>query len=454
MKKRQGARTTAKGGRRFKAYPAYRDSGVEWLGEVPAHWTAKRLKFLAPASIGELNIKPDGAVYVGLEHVQSWTGRLLLENQPERVDSVVASFNAGDVLFGKLRPYLAKAARPDFDGVCTSEILPFRPGAECTQSFAMYCLLNAPYIRWLDSLTYGTKMPRISPEQIGSSFMPVPPVSEQFAIAAFLDRETARIDALVAKKERLIELLQEERTALITRAVTKGLNPTARMKDSSVEWLGDVPEHWEVVPVRRMARAGYRTFVDGDWIESPYIQDDGIRLIQTGNVGIGRFKEQGFRYISDVTFTQLRCTEVLPGDLLICRLDGPVGRACLAPDLGVRMITSVDNTILKLDHRRCDPRFVVYFLSSQAWLGWVESICRVGGGFRLRVSRSMLGGFPLLSPPVEEQQRIADILDSESRRVDRLLGHVHEAIDRLLEFRTALISAAVTGKIDVREQAA
>src|SRR2546425_542059 len=125
--------------RRFKPYPAYKDSRVEWLGELPTSWEVKRLKFVAPTRISKLNAKPDDAVYVGLEHVESWTGRLLLDNQPESVESVVASFKAGDVLLGKLRPYLAKAARPDFDGVCTSEILPLRPTAECSQSYVMYC---------------------------------------------------------------------------------------------------------------------------------------------------------------------------------------------------------------------------------------------------------------------------------------------------------------------------
>ena len=232
--------------RRFGTYPEYEDSGVEWLGVVPAHWGVMRLKFVAPACVSKLDTKPDDATYVGLEHIESWTGRMLLDSQPESVSSVIISFKAGDVLFGKLRPYLAKAARPDFDGVCTSEILALRPVAECSQSYVMYCLLNAPYIRSLDSLTYGAKMPRVSPEQVSSSFTPVPPPPEQHAIADFLDCETARIDALVAKKERLIELLHEKRTALITHAVTKGLDPNAPMKDSGVEWLGEVPQTWVV----------------------------------------------------------------------------------------------------------------------------------------------------------------------------------------------------------------
>ena len=140
----------------FRRYPEYRHSGVKWLGEIPAHWSTRRLKFLARTRISKLAAKPDDSIYVGLEHVESWTGRLLLETQPTSVDSLVSVFAAGDVLFGKLRPYLAKAARPNFDGVCSSEILPLRPILGCFQSYLMYCLLSDPYIRWLDSRTYGT----------------------------------------------------------------------------------------------------------------------------------------------------------------------------------------------------------------------------------------------------------------------------------------------------------
>ena len=247
--------------RRFRRYPEYMDSGIEWLGEIPAHWSAKRMKFVVPARISKLDTKPDNAVYVGLEHIESWTGRLLLETQPESVDSVVSSFVRGDVLFGKLRPYLAKAARPDFDGVCTSEILPLRPTPGCFQSYMMYCLLNALYIRWLDSMTYGTKMPRVSPDQVGSSHAPLPPEFEQRTIATFLDRETARIDGSVERKERLIELLQEKRTALITRAVTRGLDPLTGTRTKGSNVFPVVPKDWILWKIRRLIRRVRRPIV-------------------------------------------------------------------------------------------------------------------------------------------------------------------------------------------------
>ena len=212
-------------------------------------------------------------------------------------------------------------------------------------------------------------------------------------------------------------------------------------KDSGIELLGDVPEHWEVAPIRSFARTGYKTFTDGDWIESPYIRDEGIRLIQTGNIGIGSYREQGFRYIDDKTFHELRCTEILPGDVLICRLADPVGRACLAPDLGTRMITSVDVCILKAADD-VDPGFVVYAMSGENYLAWMSATCR--GGTRDRVSRSMLGSVRVIVPPSNEQKPIAAFLDRETERIDTLITKKERQIELLQEKRTALISHAVT----------
>jgi type I restriction enzyme S subunit len=295
---------------------------------------------------------------------------------------------------------------------------------------------------------------------IGEAWLPLPPVEEQATIADFLDREIGKIDTLVAKKRTLVERLKEKRTALISHTVTRGLPPDAaraagldphpKLKPSGIDWLGDVPAHWKIGPIKGFAKDGRKTFTDGDWIELPFIAEEGIRLIQTGNVGIGEYREQGFRYVSEESFHELGCTEVEPNDVLICRLDGPVGRACLAPNLGVRMITSVDNTIVKT-RENVSPRFVVYLLSSTPWLSWVDALCRVGGGFRVRISRTMLGNNRAPLPPFEEQEAMADYLDAQTRRIDGMVAKVESVIERLQEYRTALITAAVTGKIDVRQ---
>lgn len=307
---------------------------------------------------------------------------------------------------------------------------------------------------WFRSRVEASAKPAINQASIPSSALRQlsvlqPPLEEQTQIARFLDYETAKIDRLIEKQQQLIVLLKEKRQAVISHAVTKGLNPEAPMKDSGVEWLGQVPAHWEVHCLRYCAEDGHKKFTDGDWIEAPFITESGVRLLQTGNVGIGEFREKGFRYISQESFRMLKCTEVHPGNVLVCRLDGPVGRACLVPDLGCRMITSVDNAVL-MTSGSFDPRFVVYMMSSTEWISWIENICRAGGGFRYRISRTMLGNQRIPAPPIEEQKKIADMLDSGRALYNRLSRRAEEAVELLQERRTALISAAVTGKIDVR----
>ena len=203
----------------------------------------------------------------------------------------------------------------------------------------------------------------------------------------------------------------------------------------------DIPAHWEVVRISRIARDGKNSFIDGDWIEVPYITDNGVRLIQTGNVGVGRYREQGFRYINPVSFDELNCTEVYPGDILICRLADPVGRACLAPQLGVRMITSVDVCILK-PTERFSAKCVVYLLSSKGYLDFVKSIAR--GSTRSRISRSMLGAIKIPSPPLAEQRAIARYLDHVDLRIQRYIEAKEQLIALLQEARQAIIQRAVT----------
>lgn len=421
---------------RFKPYPAYKDSGVEWLGKIPSHWDVKRLKYAAPARTTRLERKPDDTAYLGLENIESWTGRLLLASAPESVDSVVATFESGDVLFSKLRPYLAKVARPRFGGVCTSEVVPLRPLVGMSQDYVMYGLLNAPYIYWLDSLTYGTKMPRVSPDQLATSPFAVPPVGEQRAIAAFLDRETARIDALVAKKERLIELLREERSALITRAVTKGLDPNVPLKDSGVEWVGEMPEHWEVVRSIRLFSQSKVRALDGDQ-----------QLSATQKYGVipqAEFERLEARQVVHVFMHLDQRKHVDVDDFVMSMrsfeggLERVRARGCVRSSYTVLKASSAISAGFFAYLFKCDT----YIQALRA----TSSFIRDGQDLNYENFRQV----PLPLADLEEQQAIAAFLDKQTARIDALVAKSREAIDRLREHRIALISAAVTGKIDVR----
>jgi type I restriction enzyme S subunit len=438
---------------RFKPYPEYKDSGVKWLGEIPVHWEVKRLKYVAPARTRKMETKLDEAIYVGLEHVESWTGRLLLDNQPENVDSTVLAFKAGDVLFGKLRPYLAKAARPDFDGVCTSEILALRPVPGVSQSYAMYCLLNPPYISCINSLTYGTKMPRVSPEQIGCSFIPLLPIAEQQAIAAFLDKETAKIDALIAKKERLIELLQEKRSALITHAVTKGLNPAAPMKDSGDEFLGATPSHWLCVPLSRVTLSR----CDGPFgsgLKSEHYRSSGVRVVRLQNIGTGEFVDTDHAYIEETHARELGNHSVLADDVLVAGLGDdshPVGRACVAPPGIHTAMVKADCFRFRVDRRLVFPHFVARQLTATAVMA-AGSLAT--GATRARMNLTATSQWRLALPPIDEQAVIAKFVDAADAQCSAILDVIKRGINHLNEYRTALVSAAVTGKIDIRTEVA
>jgi type I restriction enzyme S subunit len=227
--------------------------------------------------------------------------------------------------------------------------------------------------------------------------------------------------------------------------VIADLKPYPEYKESEMPWLGRVPAHWQGCRIKNLARLGYKTFVDGDWIESPFIRGSGIRLIQTGNIGLGFYREKGFRYIDEETFQAFGCTDFQPGDVLICRLGDPVGRACLAPNLASRMITSVDVCILKVRHDAI-PAFVVYAMSAPQYLHWVGSLVR--GSTRDRVSRSMLGAFMIPLPPPAEQAAIVRFLDWANGRLERAIRSKRKVIELLNEQKQVIIQRAVTRGFD------
>lgn len=446
----------------YESYPEYRDTCVEWLGKIPRHWQIRKLKHISSVKVSSVDkhTKEDEHPVFLCNYGNVYNNETILpthefmEATATKKEITTFLLKKDDVIVTKDSEDWKEIAVPSYvaadlsNVICGYHLALIRPNtpviigkflfwAFCARSINHQFTIAATGITRFGLGTYW----------LDNSLFLVPSIQEQQAIAEFLDQETARIDEMIARKQRLIALLQKKRIALITRTVTKGLNPEAPMKDSGVEWLGEIPEHWDVTRIKHLALDGYRTFIDGDWIEAPYITTEGIRLIQTGNIGIGGYMEQGFRYISEDTFEALNCTEVIAGDILICRLAEPVGRACLAPNLNQRMITSVDVCILK-SRESTDNRFIVYFLSCAKYLCWLEAICR--GGTRSRISRSMLGSIAFPYPPIQEQQAIADFLDKETSRTDALASKINQAIERLQEYRSALITAAVTGKIDVR----
>ena len=230
----------------FPRYPAYKPSGMDWLGEVPEHWEVLPLKRRSRLLTEKTECRDNP---IALENIEGWTGRLVETDSEFLGEGVV--FEPGDILFGKLRPYLAKVYLAAKGGQAVGDFHVIHPFDSLHPRFLQFLLLTKEMIDLVNGSTFGAKMPRASWDFLASLHLSIPPLDEQSVIATFLGHETAKIDALIAEQQRLIELLQEKRQAVISHAVTKGLNPHAPMKDSGVEWLGEVPEHWEVRPVKR-----------------------------------------------------------------------------------------------------------------------------------------------------------------------------------------------------------
>ena len=444
--------------RRFRPYPRYKDSGVEWLGKIPAHWEARPLKYVAPLTKDRINRIALEIPYIGLEQIESRTGKMVRAaecgpSEEQAAEGPDTRFRSGDVLFGKLRPYLAKVLLSSFDGRCSSEFLVLRSGGEISPAFLAYQLLSPGFIAWINALTYGTKMPRASPGQVMSTPIAIPDADEQIAISAFLDRETAKIDALIEKKERLIELLQEKRTALITQAVTKGLDPTVPMKDSGVEWLGKIPKHWDLVPLKRCVRLNpdsIKTGPFGSQLLAADMQGEDIKVYNQRTV-IDLDFLGGDGFISFQKFHELKAFEVYPDDVLVTTR-GTIGRCAIVPENAERGILHPCLMRIQLDRGKLIERFLALLIQEsylvKTQLGLASNATTIDVIYSDTMRQVLVP-----KPPISEQVAILKRIDERVAEISRLVEMVSGAIDRLKEYHTALISAAVTGKIDARELA-
>jgi type I restriction enzyme S subunit len=412
----------------LKPYQKYKDSGIEWLDKIPSIWDMKRLKMAVNHS-AKKNLNDDDLPYIGLENIESWTGRLIESENEKDSESLNSLFKTGDVLLGKLRPYLAKALVADFDGQCTSELLVLRP-KDLKRDFLFYLILSDQIIKLIDSSTYGAKMPRANWDFIGNIYSPIPSVDEQKAITSFLDGETARIDSLIDKKQRLIELLKERRTALITQAVTKGLDPKVPMKESCVEWLGEIPRHWEVRRLKLAVAHSNRKNLNDD--DLPYL---GLENIESWT---GRFIESVNENDSESLNSMFE-----PGDVLLGKL-----RPYLAKVLIVNFDGQCTSELLVLKPKVLKKDYLFYLLLSDRVINLIDS--STYGAKMPRANWDFIGNirFPIPSP--DEQRLIVSFIDRETVRIDSISAKTTESIEKLKEYRSALISAAVTGKVDVR----
>ena len=218
-----------------------------------------------------------------------------------------------------------------------------------------------------------------------------------------------------------------------------------QMKPSGIDWIKDIPSSWEINKVKYLATEPGTLFLDGDWIESDVIEESGIRYLTTGNVGAGFYKEQGSGYISEKTFSELHCLNVYPGDLMISRLNEPIGRSCIIPDTESRYVVAVDNVILR-PNANYNKKFIMYGMNSDGYAEHANMIAR--GATMSRISRSQLGQFWLAFPNIEEQQAIADFLEKECAQIDSIAADLEKQVALLQQYKKSLITETVTKGLD------
>ena len=443
--------------RRFRRYPDYKDPGIKWLQRIPAIWKVQPVKHLASFSTGWT--PPTGREdFYGGEYpwanISDLGPRILDTTEKTISDAAIRKVRlrmveTGSLLFS-FKLSIGTVSIAGVDMYTNEAIAAFGPS---TRMDTGYLFWAAPVLiphNAQDNI-YGA--PLLNRERIANAKLLCPPRSEQRAIAAFLDRGTAKIDALVAKKEQLIELLREKRTALITRTVTRGLDPNVPMKDSGVDWLNEIPSHWET-PSLGHVTVSRCDGPFGSGLKSEHYSDSGIRVVRLQNIGWADFINLDAAYLDKAYARRLGDHSVKGADILIAGLgdDGhPVGRACVAPVEIEPAMVKADCFRFRLDRQRVLPRYAAFQLSATAS---AVSGYHATGATRTRMNLTTTARRKIALPPLEEQRAIAIFLGYETAKVDTLVAKVRQAIDHLKEYRTALISAAVTGKIDVRKEAA
>jgi type I restriction enzyme S subunit len=433
-------------------YRKYKDGRGDWPEKIPSAWGIQRLKYATELADKKVHAdEDDPKPYVGLENIESFTGRIV-DLDPDMVPSGTAnSFTASHTLFGKLRPYLAKACNPNFSGLCSTELIVLK-GKEVNRRYLLYYLLSDGFIHLVDSSTYGSKMPRANWDFIGNCSIPIPHSDEQETIANFLDSATAKIDDLVAKKRALIELLEEKRKALITRCVTRGLPPDAakaagldpnpKMKPSGIDWLGEIPEVWEVMKLKRAFRSV-------DYGISDSLEPEGeVAILRMGNIQDGQIDLNELKYVDEVDEYLL----LKHGDLLYNRTNSldQIGKVGMIKGDSDAVLSFASYLVRLRTNDQCCPEYFSYLLNTEGLLEVARSSAFVSIG-QCNLNPTRYGMIDIAVPPLAEQQKMADYLSEESQCFNALKKSMGEAIERLIEYRSALITAAVTGKIDVRE---
>ncbi len=434
---------------KYQKYAEYKDSGLEWLGSIPSHWEVKKLKYLGEAIIG-LTYSPDDVVDEGegtlvLRSSNIQNKKLAFDDNvyvnkeiPEKLrtkknDILICARNGSRALIGKNALIDESAEGVSFGA--------FMSIFRSKYNNYLSKVFNSALFEYQSGTFLTATINQLTTGNLNSFEVPLPPLEERELIANFLDHETAKIDTLIAKQEKLIELLKEKRQAVISHAVTKGLNPDVAMKDSGVEWIGEVPKHWKVSKLK------YESEVVDCRNKTPEYFDDGeYFVVRTTNVKNQELNFNGALYTDKKNFDIWTQRGVPPVGSILFTREAPTGQVCLVPDnlkfcMGQRMMN-----FISYDSHYGD--YLFDYLISDCLDRYINSVSHGSTVTHLRVEQ--VENIPVLVPGKEEIKEIHLYILKIKQQFNALEQKALETIRLMQERRTALISSAVTGKIDVR----
>lgn len=413
----------------MKRYESYKPSGISWIGEIPSHWEVKRLgAFLARfnSDSGDTNIK------IGLENITSWTGKFIKTDTI--YDGKGSYFEKGDILYGKLRPYLAKTWVAEFNGQAVGDFYVLRCKNSSYNHFVKLLLLNKQLVYLLDSFTYGAKMPRVSWNDMSRVYIPYPPLDEQKKIVEYLSTKTSLIDAQQSAREKEIRLLEELKQAEIANVVTRGLNPDVPKKDSGIPWIGKIPSHWETPFLFQ--------FCNEHFISNKNVHHQNLLSLSYGKIIRKDInKTDG---LLPKSFDTYQIVE--PGNMILrltdLQNDQKSLRVGLAKEEGI--ITSAYVALEVKD--KALPEYLYLILHTY---DIKKVFYSMGGGLRQSLNFDGLRKLNIPIPPLEEQRAIVEYIEQKNKAIDDMIANLRAEIDFLTEYKQRLIADAVTGQIKI-----
>ena len=442
---------------KYQQYAEYKDSGVEWLGEIPKEWIPIRLKHLLLESLvyganeAAEDDNPKNPRYIRITDMNS--DGTLDPNTFRSLPLHIAEnylLKDGDILLARSGATVGKSFyyKSEFGISCfAGYLIRARPHrSKLDSKFAYWFFQSDSYWKYVAGSQIKATIQNVSAEKYGDLYLSLPTeIEEQSQIANFLDYETAKIDSLIEKQQQLIQLLKEKRQAVISHAVTKGLNPNVPMKDSGVEWLGGVPQEWMV------SRLGYETWIRArlGWkgLKADEYVDDGYIFLATPNIKGKQIDFNNVNYINKQRYEESPEIKLNIGDVLLTKDGSTLGTVNIVRDLP-KPATVNSSIAVITPYKNLISEFLLYLLTSSFM---VNTIQRIKGGMGVpHLFQADLNKFYLPIPDPAEQFEIVKFLDQETAKIDMLISKAESAIQLMQERRTALISAAVTGKIDVR----